>query len=838
MSITDVRRDTSIHCAILGMTVCSGFSGLVYEIVWFQQLSLILGASAVSLTILLSSFMGGLCLGSLFIPQWVRRQRNPLRVYALLEVLTALAGLTAYYLMPVASRTYQNLLLSNNVDLVARSAVAFLIMLPATFLMGGTLPIIIRRVQSCANRHSWIGWTYAANTFGAVVGSLSAGLFLLRCFDAQFAMTLAATVNGSVAIIALILSRVGPGRISAISSTPDERIDSPSNGLSFPRTDTIEFVPRPGLIYWVIGICGATALGAEVIWTRHLGLVLGPTVYSFSIILSVFLFGTALGSGAGALIVRKVAAPTFALGIVQLLLVGATIYAAYVTIAVVPYFLRLTGNHELFTVRVTRDLIRVAITILPATFLWGVSFPLAARALMQTSDEIGRVVGRLYAVNTLGGILGAAAVSLGGISYGGQTVQRTIALLCFISGWLLLCERLISSPPHASNAKSLLLRTRPRLLQAFALLLLPLCAISAMGFIPATPIGLLAEGPLMDRFHDVAEYRFVAEGLNSPVVVSDTKDGVRCFHVAGKIEASTRERDLRTQRLLGHLPAMSCASPRKALVIGCGSGITAGALLMHPTIEEIVICEIEPTVIQAASTYFATHNYGVLTNPKTKIVYDDARHFLSTTRDDFDIITADPIHPWVKGSASLYTTEFFELCRSRLNEGGIMTLWAPLYESNQAAVKCELATFLQIFPNASIWSGQGDRVGYDLVVVGSNDARPMEPHRALANLESNPPLQFSFAEMGLAHRECLRHRFVAFGEELTPWLRDAEINRDHNLRLQYLAGTNPDYEIAQYILESMHSAKAAKPSEKAAKPSEKSVPVLSVISLEEWSSEM
>ena len=456
MANLDARRETTLHVATLSVVLCSGFSGLIYEIVWFQQLSLILGASAVSLTILLGSFMGGLCLGSLLIPQWTSRRQRPFRDYAVLELLIALFGLTAFFTIPTIGQIYSRFSLGANTDFVVRSVIAFAVMLPSTFLMGGTLPVILRRLEQSSRAASWIGRIYAANTFGAVLGSFLTGLYLLRCHDVRFAAIVAASTNCVVGLVAILLDRLdastSPAAVTARQMGLEPSLNPPPSNLSSHSSGAFR---ENGLIYLLAGLCGATALGAEVIWTRHLGLVLGPTAYSFSIILSVYLLGTGIGSSVGAYLARKTRSPIAGLAVVQFLLVGAVVYAAYATVAIVPYFLRLTGNHELFTVRVTRDLIRVAITILPATFLWGLTFPLAARLAVHGRHDSAGVVGRLYAANTFGGIIGAAMVSLIGISYGGQTVQRILASTCLISGWIILLiwtirvpETLTRHQPH------------------------------------------------------------------------------------------------------------------------------------------------------------------------------------------------------------------------------------------------------------------------------------------------------------------------------------------------------------------------------------------------------
>ena len=209
---------------------------------------------------------------------------------------------------------------------------------------------------------------------------------------------------------------------------------------------------------------------------------------------------------------------------------------------------------------------------------------------------------------------------------------------------------------------------------------------------------------------------------------------------------------------------------------------------------------MEARVIDAARDHFAEYNHDVIRDSRTRIVHDDARHFLATTHETFDIITADPIHPWVRGSATLYTSEFFQLCKSRLSDHGVVTLWVPLYESNEATAKCELATFFQVFPAATIWSGQGQDVGYDLAVLGAVDGHAPNPAAMVEKLEQNLPLRLTLTLAGLSAEDLLRNRFVANLKDLSVWLADAQINRDCNLRLQYLAGLNPDQASQNEIL--------------------------------------
>ena len=779
----DQSRRTTV--ALLGLFVGSGCSALIYEIVWLQQLGLVLGATSISLAILLTSFMGGMCLGSLALPRLVSAARHPLRVYAMLELLIGLYGLAILWGMPYVSGVYCSFTLPGSGDLMARALVALTLLLPPTILMGATLPAVARWMKSSREGMSSLGCFYGANTLGAVLGSLLAGLCLLPFFDVVVATCLAAAINISVAVCAWMLAR--GSQVSGVPSDarpiPNENQNSNDflGGVTDPRSNGFSLVP-----YFVIGLSGLTALGAEVIWTRWLGLLFGPTTYTFSILLAVFLLGLGVGSWGGAWLARRARSPGMALAVSQLLLMIAIPFGAFMIVSVLPYWLHARDVNQSLLTRMSLDVIRALAAFLPATLLWGVSFPLAVATAADERRDSARLVGGLYSANTLGAIIGILAVSLIAVPFfDGQFAQQTLTIFAGLAGVLMLTS--VGEPRRGWGLMTLGVAG---------------CFV-AVSLVPEVPKGLLAYGRTVESWPTTREYFFVGEGLNSPVVVSESAAGFRCFHVAGKVEATNSLSDMRTQRLLGHLPAMVHPEPRTVLVVGCGSGMTTGAFLLHPSVERIVLCEMEPNVIQTARKYFAEENGGVLDDPRLEIVIDDARHFLATTREHFDIITADPIHPWVRGAASLYTTEFYDLCRSRLTPHGVVTQWVPLYESNPAAVKCELATFLQAFPRSSLWSGQNLETGYDLVVVGTIGDQEISPRTITQRLRSNPPLQRSFTEIGLPNSDALLSRFAADGAILTDWLRDAQINRDRNLRLQYLAGLTPESQTAQEIFQAM-----------------------------------
>jgi len=282
----------------------------------------------------------------------------------------------------------------------------------------------------------------------------------------------------------------------------------------------------------------------------------------------------------------------------------------------------------------------------------------------------------------------------------------------------------------------------------------------------------------------------MGEGMNSSVAVTVNWDGVRNFHVSGKVEASSEPQDMRLQRMLGHLPALLHPQPKTVLVVGCGAGVTAGSFLVHPSVERVVICEIEPLIPQYVARYFPLENYEVVDDPRVEIVYDDARHFVLTTREKFDVITSDPIHPWMKGAATLYTQEYIELCRQHLNPGGVLTQWVPLYESNPDAVKSEVVTLFHVFPNGSIWGNDAQGRGYDTVFLALNEPLKIDVDKLIdrVNREDHARVARSMQEVGFLSVMDLLGTYAGSASDMAPWLKDAQINHDRNLRLQYLAG--------------------------------------------------
>ena len=319
-----------------------------------------------------------------------------------------------------------------------------------------------------------------------------------------------------------------------------------------------------------------------------------------------------------------------------------------------------------------------------------------------------------------------------------------------------------------------------------------LAAVLAATLGPVRP-GLIAYGRSLATHPRLPNFLYVGEGMNASVAVTKfpLAAAPRMFHVSGKVEASSQPGDMRNQRMLGHLPALMHGNPKSVLVVGFGAGVTAGSFVLYSEVERIVIVEIEPLIPANVGPFFRKENYDVLDDPRVEIVHDDARHFILTTTEKFDVITSDPIHPWVKGAASLYTQEYLALARERLNPGGIMVEWVPLYENAVSGIKSLVATFFEVFPGGSMWTHiVRERRVDDAVIIGQHGPTRIDVEALNARYDSPAyaRVRKSLTEIGIRSPLELFAGYTGRKAELAPWLAGAEVNRDRNLRLQYLAG--------------------------------------------------
>jgi spermidine synthase len=729
----------------------SGCAALIYEIVWYQLLQLVIGSSAVSLAVLLATFMGGLCAGSLMLPRLKFGAQHPLRVYGKLELGIAACGILVLFCMPLVDFVYTAAVGHGMPAILLRALVCSLCLVPPTFLMGASLPAASRWIQTSPEGVSWLGLLYGANTVGAVAGCLVAGFYLLRVFDMSTATFAAAAINVIVALASFSIANRAPG---------------------FVTSSAAESAAAPAPVYVTIALSGATALGAEVLWTRVLGLLLGATVYTFSIILAVFLVGLGVGSTVGAMAARTARNPRALLGWSQMLIAAAVAWTAWQVSGSLPYWPvnPLLSSSPWYTFQI--DMTRCAWAVLPAALVWGASFPLALAAAASEKGDPGKLVGGIYAANTAGAIVGALAFSLVLVpAIGTAACEKVLIIAAATSGLVILLR------PFGVR----------RLVPVMAAAVASVALASSVAPVPGM---LIAYGRRIMTSIGRSKILETGEGINSSIAISEWDDGAVQFHVSGKVEASTESYDMRLQRMLGHMPALMHPNPKSVLIVGFGAGVTAGSFVVHPEVERIVICEMEPIIPPTATKYFGRQNYNVVHDKRTQVIYDDARHFVLTTPEKFDIITSDPIHPWVKGSATLYSKEYFELVKQHLNPGGVITQWVPLYESDPETVKSEIKTFFDVFPNGTVWGNDISGGGYDIVLLGQAAPAKIDIDAMQQRIDrpEGARVAESLRDVGFGTIVQMLATYAGQEPELRGWLEGADINRDGSLRLQYIAG--------------------------------------------------
>jgi spermidine synthase len=557
------------------------------------------------------------------------------------------------------------------------------------------------------------------------------------------------------------------------------------------------------------------ALGSEVIWTRLLSIMMGSTVYTFSIILASFLAGLGIGSGAGAYLSRFIKRPGLALGICQFMLVLAIAWTSWIITHRLPFrALDLTMIPDAWHL-FRSDLASCMLAAVPPALFWGASFPLALAAVASPGQDPGRLVGGVYASNTIGAIIGSLGFSMIGIPLLGSAVsQKLLVIISGTAAALMISYDLAARRfPETFSIKRLISGFKMRVAIIITVIIIPVVLIT--GNIVTIPWGAVAYGRYMSSYNNLEGISktlpeppdetikplYVGEGLNGTICVTQTSTGITQFHSIGKVQASTEPLDMRLQRMLGHITALLTEKPESVLVIGCGAGITAGTFVTYPEVRKIVICDIESLIPKLVAPMFSAVNYGIADgiekeNPhkvnlkEVRFEYDDGRHYIRTSNEKYDIISSDPIDPWGKGAGALYTLEYFTLCKTHLKPGGAMSLWIPLYQGSTESVKSMISTFFKVFPNGIIWSNDNAGTGYDLVLFGQVNPTHIDIQKlnARLNKEDYALVRQSLADVGFYSLQDILTTYAGRAQDLKDWMTGAMINTDMNMRLSYLSG--------------------------------------------------
>ena len=760
----------------------SGAAALVYQLVWVRWLTLVFGASHLAVTTVLTIFMAGLAIGGYVFGRRADRLARPLRTYAVLELGIAASAVLSGGLMQLYPAIYVALAHGRDdarvyltVVRVVFSAVALVV---PTILMGATLPVLSRFVsRQSETLRSRLSFLYGFNTLGAVTGAALSGFVLLRLYGVGTTMIIAIATNLVVGAISLLLdSRWGvPG-------------DEPS--ATVPTAPVDRDVAASRLVLFGIGLSGFCALGYEVLWTRVLTLGVGASVYGFTIMLVAFLAGIALGSEAyGALVkVLHRPAPTPRGAVVRFgatqVLIGlsallVTIYLRDIPVTAVRLQQYVAGAERLsFEGRVWAGFALAFLYMLVPAMLMGAAFPMAAAAVARHGKPVGRAVGDVLASNTVGAILGAATSGLLLIRLVG--IERTLQMLTLVNigaGLLLLASVL--------RRRWLMAATAIVTTTALGVLAVNQSAVRLwdhkyFAIFRSNQPEAFRTAAMVREAVDNTDVLYYAEGVESSVSVIQVRGGEKAFVTNGRVEASSSPQAQQVQYTLGHLPLLLNANPKDVLVVGLGSGMTAGAASIHPTVERVTLVELEPQVLGVARA-FEEYNHHVLDSPKLQVVFNDGRNFLMTTDRQFDVITADPIHPWFRGAGSLYAAEYFRLAAAHLKPGGVIAQWLPIYELTPADLASVVRTFRQQFPHTMMWLNH-----YDAVIVGSLSPLTIDERQIECRM-AYPAVAADLRKVMMAPASAFLSYFVMGSDGMQRFAEKGAVNTDDRPYLEFSA---------------------------------------------------
>ncbi|MCB9849179.1 MAG: fused MFS/spermidine synthase [Phycisphaerales bacterium] len=773
-------RSASVYILFL----LSGMTALVYQVAWLRSLSLVFGASHDAISIVLAAFMGGMALGAYYFGRRTRTIRNPLRMYALLELGIALVAALLPTLIRLADELYVSLAMRFDemgwlVNLL-RVLMAFCILLIPTTLMGGTLPALI---EFCVSRRGQfarkLAGLYAVNTFGAVVGTVVAGFVLLPMFGLWHSQLIAVVVNVAVGLLALLLSTQGRrDETRAVADDSGAQADGVSEALA----------PGQALVLRTIfcgtAVCGLAAIGLEVMWARGLTIVLGATTYSITIMLAAFLMGIAIGGAVPALMPARIRQLSLTLRFVVVLLAAGV--SALVATQMIPELPRyaVSWNLRLYERATKVELgtmlvLSFALMFVPCVAM-GIAFPLAGEARARLANAVGKSAGDLVSLNTLGAIIGSILAGFVLIPYLGlQKSMLTMDALYIAYAALLVVTWLLSRRAH------------PYVGVGFGVVVAASCVIAANFFMvpwDTRKLGIFQNNRIagyvdqygranVDRPIEERGLVYYREGLSANVSVTQSLE-TRSLLINGKIVATDIAADLHHEYLLGHLPVLLHPAPRSVVVVGLGAGVTLSGVAAHPEVERITVVEIEPAVLGGAEQ-FAHVNDDAMHDPRVHIEYQDGRNFLLTTPERYDVITADPIHPWAKGASYLFTVEYYRILRERLNDDGVMCQWLPLYELTPESLKSVVKSFNEVFPNTTVW-----QTSLDVLLIGCKSEFAVNTADFAKRMRS-PVVNEHLHRIGLDYAPSLLAELTLAPPEVREFVGDAPLNTDDNLYLEF-----------------------------------------------------
>ncbi|MBF8294053.1 MAG: spermine/spermidine synthase family protein [Bacteroidetes bacterium] len=712
---------------IATLFIVSGATGLVYQIAWFKYISLFFGNTTYAQTIVLATFMGGLAIGASLWGRRADRSKSPIRIYGGLELLIGVYCILFPFLLNVAKSAFVftvhalQLPSDGTAVLFLKFLTSVVLLLFPTILMGGTLPVLVRFIShSVEESGKNVATLYFLNSFGAVMGSLLCGFFLVPMAGLQATVISAGIINIVIAGIAFLLGARTYAELAGGTETVSEPESQPSTDLQ---------------VFLAVGVAGFSGLAAmiyEVAWVRLLIHVLGSSTYSYTLMLVAFISGITLGSWLVAVFIGRIRNLFGALALCQLG-VGISMALTLPLYGRIPYLFWhlgaiLTPSEATYPIfLILQFVICFMIMIIPTIFL-GMSLPLASRIATRSVVVLGRTVGTVFTVNTVGTVIGSLAAGLVLMPLIGVRHAMEVGFLLNLGCGIVLM--------YFDDASSKLRRV---------VLVAPVAILAYLSFIfgsdwnqsvmfsgvfrqignNRTPPASYSE---FEKTVTANKVLFYKEGAAATVGVYEHPLGPQLvLLINGKADASSLN-DLPTQVLVGQVPMMLHPQPDTVLVVGFGSGVTVGSVLAHP-VKYVESAEISPEVIEA-SRLFEHVNNRPLSDPRLSLHVDDALATLKLTQVKYDVIISQPSNPWRAGVGNLFTTEFFQLCKERLKADGLMVQWLQLYEIDDESFRLVVRTIRTVFPHIMVWQS----LAKDVIFVGSTEPIRIDEEKLVQKL--------------------------------------------------------------------------------------------------------
>jgi len=792
-----VPSSSRVFYLILSCFFVSGLTGLTYEILWTRMIVKIIGSAPFAVSMVLTVFMGGLGLGSYIAGRKIDRIKDPLqliRLYGILEIAIGAYGIILPLLLVlfrpayavIYNKLFQHFLGYNLITFAG----CFILLIVPVMCMGATLPVLSRFFITTIDKVGTnLGRLYGLNTIGAAAGAVLCGFWMINTLGVWGTLFFAIGLNAIIGIICIMVGSRRSGREKRPPVVTEATIKSDKMAASETIYDQ-SHIRSALVVFFISGFC---AMAYEVIWTKLLGLIVGPTTYSFTIVLVTFITGLALGSLFFGWLGDRIKN-------VALLLLFTQIAAALSALLMS----QIMGNSQLFFAKLiyhfkdnfaqlslVKGLVLFLFMFLPTIFL-GAAFPLVGKIYTRSLSRTGRSIGYAYAVNSLGAVLGSFCAGFVLVPLIGK--EQGLGLVVGIQ----LLTALIIGSVLFRRKKTLFLRWTPLGVAALG----GICfafpyphwdrkMISVGQYHRAEIPSVVGAGWMKTLFRGEALFAdlyagkllFFGDGIGGfTTVIKNNIDILGNMNLvmynSGKPDASSRL-DMDTQTLSAHFPMLFHPDPKNVLVVGLASGITAGEILHYP-IDRLDVVEISNEVVEA-SDFFTPWNSNVLSDPRTELIIQDARAHLELTNRRYDVISSEPSNPWMAGLANLFTREFFSLARERLNENGIYVQFIHTYQMDWATFAMIGRTFSSVFPNGILVRTNPSSVGPDFLLVGfKGDGR----------LDERIPAQNLIHAQSSKNVTLFNHRLfylLIITEDLERLFGKGLVNSDRWPRLEFLA---------------------------------------------------